>query len=167
MPSGFDDDAPNAPLTMRGRNWPCLRQFCVFMENRVGCLHELLRQLEGRSLRIIALTVVDTVEFAVARIMVDDSDRVREILTLEKFTFVENDILGVELAEGEDPFANIFRTLVSAEINISYTYPLIYRRSPRGAIAVYVDNIDQARVVLQEHGHHVLSENDLHTDDFF
>ncbi|WP_437193993.1 acetolactate synthase [Planctomicrobium sp. SH527] len=167
MPSSYDDDSIISPMTMRGRDWPCLRQFCVFMENRVGRLHELLKQIEQHDLRIIALSIVDTVDFAVARVMANDTDRVREILSLTDFTVIENDILGVELPDEYDPFGSIFRTLVSAEINIAYTYPLLYRRSRRGAIALYVDNIDVARQILQDKGHHLLTENDLQTDEFF
>lgn len=167
MPADYDDGDAVSPMTMRGRDWPCLRQFCVFMENRVGRLHELLRHLERHDLRIVALTIVDTNDFAVARVMVDDPDRVREILQLGSFTFIENDILGIELPNEADPFGAVFRTLVTAEINISYTYPLLYRRAPKGAIAIYVDNIDQARVVLEERGHRLLNENDLRSDDFF
>lgn len=167
MPDDYDDGDPIGPMTMRGRDWPCLRQFCVFMENRVGRLHELLRHLERHDLRIVALTIVDTNDFAVARVMVDDPDRVREILQLGGFTFIENDILGIELPSEPDPFGSVFRTLVAAEINISYTYPLLYRRSAQGAIAIYVDNIDQARIVLEERGHHLLTENDLRSDEFY
>jgi len=167
MPSNFDDDNSISPMTMHGRDWPSLRQFCVFMENRVGRLHDLLRQLEQHDLRIVALSIVDSVDFAVARIMASDSDRAREILSMTGFTVMENDILGVELPEEADPFGTIFRPLVAAEFNISYTYPLLYRRSRHGAIAIYVDNIDAARQVLLDQGQHLLTENDLLADEFF
>lgn len=165
MPSGYDEDIPIAPLTVPGRDWPCLRQFCVFMENRVGKLHQLLKQIEQHDLRILALSVVDTVDFAVARIMVDETDRAREIFQLAGWNFIENDILGVELPEEPRPFVSIFLALVSAEINISYTYPLLYRRRGRGAIAVYVDDIDQAAAILKDQGHQLISEKDLDADD--
>jgi len=166
MPFNDDDDVPVQPLTMRSRDWPCLRQFCVFMENRVGRLHELLKQLERDDLKIVALSIADTIDFSVVRIMVDDADRVREILALTSFTFIENDILGVDLPDEPDPFGTVFRTLMAAEMNIAYTYPLLYRRSPRGAIAIFVDDVDHARQVLLDHGHHLISEKDLQ-DDFF
>ena len=59
------------PETMHGRDWPCLRQFCVFMENRVGRLHNLMRCLERDDLRIIALSIDDSVDCAVVRLMFD------------------------------------------------------------------------------------------------
>ena len=167
MPGEIGDDVVIDPATARGRGWPCLRQFCVFMENRVGLLHELLKQIERYDLRICALSVVDTVDFAVARVMVDDSDRAREILSLSNFTYIESDIIGLELPDEPDPFGTLFRILVGAEINISYTYPLLYRRARHGAIAIYVDDIDSARQILTDHGQHLLNENDLQADDYF
>lgn len=165
MPSGYDDDIPVEPATMRGQDWPCLRQFCVFMENRVGNLHQLLKQIEQHDLRVLALSVVDTVDFAVARIMVDETDRAREIFELADLNFIENDILGIELPDEPQPFVSVFLALVSAEINISYTYPLLYRRNGRGAIAVYVDDVDHAGTILRDQGHLLLSEKDLLSDD--
>ncbi|MEZ6057848.1 MAG: acetolactate synthase [Planctomycetaceae bacterium] len=167
MMGGGYDDSPNDPQTMRGRDWPCLRQFCVFMENRVGRLNDLLRHIEREDLRVMALSVVDTVDFAVARILVDNTDRVRELLSLSDFTVTENDIVGVELPDDPQPFLQIFRAIVSAEINISYTYPLLYRRGGRGAIALHVDNVDQATQLLQSLKFRVLTESDLMQDDEF
>ncbi|WP_437186429.1 acetolactate synthase [Planctomicrobium sp. SH668] len=167
MPFNDDDDIPIQPMTMRSRDWPCLRQFCVVLENRVGRLHELIKQLESQDLRIVALSIVDAVDFSVARVMVDDADRVREILSLNGFTFIENDILGVELPDEPDPFGTIFRILVAAEMNITYTYPLLYHRARRGAIAIFVEDVDSARQVLIDHAQHLLTEKDLQSDDYF
>ncbi|MEZ6066443.1 MAG: acetolactate synthase [Planctomycetaceae bacterium] len=142
-----------------------MRQFCVFMENRVGRLNDLLRHLERNDLRILALSVVDTVDFAVARVMVDATDLAREILTLSDFQFLETDLLGVELPCDPQPFIGVFRPLVTAEININYVYPLLYRRRGLGAVAVHVDNIDQAGDILRDQGLRLLTEGDLADDD--
>ncbi len=166
MAGGFDNSAIDAQ-TARARDWPCLRQFCVFMENRVGRLNDLLRQIERHDVRVLALSVVDSVDFAVARIVVDETDRVRELLQLSDFTVIENDVLGVELPEGDQPFLDVFRPLVSAELNVNYIYPLLYRRRGRGAVALHVDDIDQAGHILLTQGHRLLTEGDLVQDDEF
>lgn len=167
MPGDIGDKIGIGPATVRGREWPCLRQFCVFMENRVGRLHELLQALERSELRVIALSVVDTVDFAVVRLITNDCERAREVLSLNQFTVIENDILGVVLPDDPQPFVSVFVPLVSAELNIHYTYPLLIGRGRR-AIALYVDNIDLATQVLREHGHTLLSDNDVAAeDDFF
>jgi hypothetical protein len=137
------------------------------MENRVGRLHELLRTLERADTRVIALSVVDTVDFAVVRVIVSEPDRAREIFSLNSFTVIENDILGVVLPEDPQPFMGVFVPLVSAELNISYTYPLLYRYRGRPAIALYSDNIDLASQILREHGHTLISDQDVAEDEFF
>jgi hypothetical protein len=164
MSSGYAGSDTTAPATMRGRDWPCLHQFCVFMENRVGRLHELLRALERQDLRVVGLSVVDSVDFAVARLIVNDTDRAREVLTLSGFTLTEHDILGVVLPESAHPFEEIFFALLTAELNISYTYPLLYRHQGRGGVALHVDDVDQAIQILQGQGHHVITEGDLLDD---
>jgi len=165
--SGEFGGAAVDPSTMRGRDWPCLRQFCIFMENRVGRLSDLLRQVERSDIRVLALSVVDTIDFAVARILVDQTDRARELLSLSDFNFIENDIVGVELPDDPQPFLQVFRAIVSAEINISYTYPLLYRRGGKGAIAIHVDDVDQSIEILNNLGFRVLTEADMTEDDEF
>lgn len=167
MPGEFGGDAVIDPATARGRGWPCLRQFCVFMENRVGRLHDLLRQIEQHDLRVVGLSLVDSADFAVARVMVDRTDRAREIFRLSNFTFFENDILGVLLPDDPQPYVRICLALLAAEMNIHYTYPLNYRRGGKGAIAIYVEDLDQATHVLEAQGMQMITEGDLLEDDEF
>lgn len=165
MPNTFGGDVDVTPETSRARDWPCLRQFCVFMENRVGRLHDLLRQVERHDLRVLGLSVVDTVDFAVARVIVDQTDRARELLLLSNFTVIETDVLGVHLGDSPQPFVEIYQSLMTAEINVHYTYPMLYRRDGRGAIVLHVDDIDQATSILRSRNHRLLTEGDLLDDD--
>lgn len=153
-----------ADATARDHDWPCLRQFCVFLENRVGRLRDLLRCLEKHDLRIVALSIVDSHDCAVARVMVSSYDRGREILNLSGFAYFESDIIGVELPDSPQPFVSLCTSLLQAEVNIHYTYPLIYRGEGRGAIAISVDDIDMALKVLAERGHRLVNEDDLLLD---
>jgi hypothetical protein len=147
--------------TMRGRDWPCLRQFGIFMENRVGTLHELLRHIERHDLRVMALTIVDSVDFSVARLMLNNYERASELFKLSDFKFFETDLLGVELSNDPQPFVKVCLALLQAEINIHYTYPLLYRRNGRDAIALSVDDVETGIRTLSEKGHRIITENDL------
>ena len=167
MSMSFGGDSARGAATARGRDWPCLRQFCVFLENRVGRLHELLRHLERDDLRVIALTIVDSVDCAIVRIMLNDYERGKELFSLANFTVFESDILGVELPEEPKPLMSICSVLLEAEINIQYTYPLMFRRKGRGAIALHVDDIDRALQLIMNSGLRVITENDLLEDDEF
>ena len=152
-------------MTARARRWPTLRQFAVFLENRVGRLHDLLRHFEGHQIRVVALSIANSVDCAFVRIMVSDSDRGREILKLSNFPFAEIDMIGVELPDGNQPFVQICLALLQAELNVHYTYPLLYHQHGRGAIALYVDDIDLALKTLEEKGLNIVTESDLLMDD--
>ncbi|HBN74540.1 acetolactate synthase [Rubinisphaera italica] len=161
----YGEDVPVAPMTARGKGWPCLRQFCVFMENQVGRLHELFRLIERNELRVIAMSVVDSADFSTVRLMVDDADRAREIFSLSNFNWFENDVVGVCLPDDPQPLVRVCLALMQAELNIRYTYPLLFRRGGRGAIAISVDDIDQATKILKDRGLEIITEDDLKDDD--
>ena len=154
------------PGTARDQDWPCLKQFCVFLENRLGRLRDLLRHLERHDLRILALSVVDSVDCAVARIVVSSYDRAKEILNLSGFAFFDSDVIAVQLPEGNQPFVSLCSALLQAEVNIHYTYPLLLRHEGRGVIALAVDDLDMALKVLTETGHRMIHEDDLLNDDW-
>lgn len=153
--------------TIRGRDWPALTQFCVLMENRVGSLNQLVRSLERYDMRIIALSIVDTVDVAITRVMLDHVERARELFELSGFTFFESEVIGVQLPEEDKPFLAVCSALLQVELNVNYMYPLLYRRSGHGAIAIHTDDLDAASRVLTDKGFTLLSENDLTNDDEF
>jgi hypothetical protein len=161
----FGGKSATDPSTARGRDWPCLRQFGVFVENRVGQLHSLLRHLETQDIRVMALSIADSVDYAIVRIVLDNYERGKEIFSLSNFTVFENDLVGVELPNDPQPYVKICLALLQAEINVHYTYPLLYRGHGRGAIALYVDDVDMALKTLSDKGHRIVTENDLKNDD--
>ncbi len=165
MSSSFSDSDYTETETMDGQGWPCLRQFCVFLENRVGKLSDLMRQVESLDTRVLAMSIVDSVDFAMVRLMFNNSDRAREKLELSGFLYSESDVVGVELPDGDKPFHEVCKTLVNAEINIHHAYPLLYRRRGHVAVALFVDNVDGALGVLNNAGHRVITESDLLDDD--
>jgi hypothetical protein len=157
----FGGQARTDAGTLRGRDWPCVRQFGIFMENRVGTLHELLRHIERHDLRVMALTIVDSVDFSIARLILNNYERALELFKLSDFKFFETDLIGVELSNDPQPYVKICIALLQAELNIHYTYPLLYRRNGRGAIALYVDDVETGIKTLSDKGHRIITENDL------
>ena len=167
MAMDFGGESIADPVTFRGRDWPCLRQFGVFLENRVGRLHDLLRSVERHDLRVMALSIVDSVDCAVVRLVLNNYERGRELLELSGFPMFESDVIGVVLPDDPQPHMQICSALLRAEVNIHYTYPLLYRRNGRGSVALYVDDVDQGLQILTEGGFAVVTENDLlEYDDF-
>lgn len=165
MSMNFSDDAVTNPTTLHGRDWPCLRQFGVFLENHVGSLHDLLRHLESHELRIVALSIVESVDCAIVRLMLNNYERGHEIFKLSNFTVFETDLIGVILPDDSQPYLSVCTALLQAEVNIHYTYPLLLRRQGQGAIALYVDDVDLGLKILKDKGLTTISENDLLEDE--
>ena len=92
-------DTPTDFATMRGRNYPVIRQFTVFLENRVGQLLDVVRRFEGSKVRVVALSVNDAAECAFARFLLSHPEQGREILERAGLALIETDLIGVELPD--------------------------------------------------------------------
>src|SRR6478672_10957673 len=109
--------------TARGRDWPSVRQFNVFVENRVGNLLAVVRRFETTDIRIVALTVVDSADCAIIRMVLSNPERAKEIFELAGLPVTESDLLVVELPHCVQPLVEICKALLAAEISIHYAYP--------------------------------------------
>src|SRR5918996_3804836 len=89
--------------TARGRDWPSVRQFNVFLENRLGALLDVVRRFENSDIHIVALTVVDSADCAIIRLVLSDPERALEIFHQAKLPITESDLLVVQLPEGNQP----------------------------------------------------------------
>ena len=126
--------------TMRGRDYPTIRQFTVFLENRVGQLLEVVRRFEGSKVRIVALSINDATECAFVRMLVSHPEAGREILERAGLAMIESDLVGIELPSGPQPLLQVCTALLQAEVNIVQAYPLIVRPHVKPAVALIVDN---------------------------
>jgi hypothetical protein len=155
------EDIPIEYQTMRGRNYPTIRQFTVFLENRVGQLLEIVRRFEGSKIKIVAVSINDATECAFVRFLLSDPEAGREILERAGLPLIESDLIGVELPDSAQPLLQVCTALLQAEINIVQAYPLIVRPHGRPAVALMVDNIDLAMETLGDKGFTMLTEADL------
>jgi hypothetical protein len=146
--------------TMRGRDYPAVRQFSIFSPNRLGQLQNLTKLVESNDLRICALSVADSADCAIIRLVVSEPERCFEILTRSKYAFCEIDLLAVALPDRDKPLLSICSTLLSAEIDIHYCFPLFVSHG-RSAVAFHVSDVETACRVLGQRGFELLSENEL------
>lgn len=159
MSFGGEEDVGFA--TARGRDWPSVRQFNVFLENRLGALLDVVRRFETTDIRIVSLTVVDSADCAIIRIVLNDPERAYEIFRQARLPFTESDLLIVQLPEGHQPLLDICKALLTVEINIHYAYPLLVGPMGNAALAIHVEDLETAVQTLQSRGFTLLSENDF------
>src|SRR5260370_2036802 len=104
---GEDSGAGVEFSTARGRDWPSVRQFNVFVENRVGNLLSVVRHFETTDIRIVSLTVVDSADCAIIRLVLSAPERATEIFERARLPYTESDLLVVQLPEGSQPLIDI------------------------------------------------------------
>jgi hypothetical protein len=151
------------PQTEEGAGFepPRIRQFTVFLDNRVGRLQSLVRTFEESAGRIMALSIEESADAALVRLICADADLGRDLLREAGFAFGETELLVVELPKDtRQPLIAICAALLSAEINIHYAYPLLVR--PHGpTLAFYLDDPTLAAQILIRKGFRVIGESDL------
>src|SRR3954467_11052276 len=116
------------PETQHGAGFEPMRvrQFTIFLENRVGRLTLLVRALETQVGKIVALAIEESADSALVRLICSDTDAGRHALHQEGFSFSEVDVLAVALpTPTRQPLEAICTALLAAEINIHYAYPLL------------------------------------------
>jgi hypothetical protein len=137
-----------------------IRQFCVFVENKVGRLNELVESLGQADVHIMALCLVDTTDSTLIRIVVDYPEQAELVLQQHNFAHDDVPVLAIEL-QSEAQLKDVTSILLKAEINIHYVYPFLFRPQGRSGLVIRTEAQELAASVLQSHGIIVLSRHDI------
>lgn len=148
-------------LTSEKVSGPQVRQFSVFLQNKVGALLEVVKILNENNIEVLALSIQDSSESSIARMIVSDPDAVAGLFALNEVAFGECDVLVVELPNGASDLARMLSSLLMGEVNIVFSYPLLTRPRGRSVLAVHVDDIDCATNVLLGERFAILTQTDL------
>jgi hypothetical protein len=140
---------------------PLVSQFSVLLINKVGALFKLTRTLTDRSISICGLSVVDTSDASLVRLIVDDPDACREVLGSSKHAFTEAQLVVVELPLGMHGLDKVWQPLAQAEVNLKYTYSLLIRPKNKALLALHCDDPEYARNALVNAGFTVVGQQDI------
>ena len=159
----YDDDSGSDFdfSATRGREFPTIRQYTVFLENRVGRLLEIVRCFQNTSSRIVAMNIHDSSECCLVRFVLTHPEQGRQILENAGLSLIESELIGIELPQVNQPVIQICEALLQAEINLVQMYPLLVTTEGHLAVALMVDNLDLAQQTLACEGYSLITENDL------
>jgi len=135
-------------------------QFSVFTPNRLGRLRELVSLLKSRDVHVLGLTVLDTTDSSIIRLVVDDPDGARELLRSHDFAATECDLVAVEV-DSPDELSRLVAALLEAELNINYLYPFIPHPHGKSIVGLSLEDNEMAAEVLKRHQFPVLKQADI------
>jgi hypothetical protein len=135
-------------------------QFSVFTPNRLGQLHDLINLMGSETVHILALMILDTIESAIIRLVVDDPERARDLLKRRGFAHAESTLV-VTAVNSTEELPKLMSALLEAELNINYLYSLIPHPEGKSILAMSVEDNELAAQTLKRHHFPVLSQADI------
>ena len=153
--------SPSPFETMQGHSPPSVTQLSVFLDNRVGKLLDIVEAFEdSHDCQLCALSVHEASDFAVVRMISNNITAAKEIVRKRSCAYCETEVLVVELETGHT-LGQLCLYLLAAELNIKFAYPLMTESQSATRIALAVDDLHMAGMVLRRKGFTLRGEHDL------
>jgi hypothetical protein len=138
-----------------------IRQLSVFLQNRVGSLMALTKLLHDHSIEVLGLSMQDTTEMTLVRLILSDPEGAGMLFIEKGIPHTDCPIVVVELSESGRRLTECLSTLLAAELNIEFCYPLLVRPRQHPLLALHCDDGEIAANVLHRSGFRVLCQGDL------
>lgn len=138
-----------------------IKQISIFIENKKGALLEVTKFIADKKINILALSIADTQDFGILRIITENPNEVRDILRDAGYTVTATSVLAAALDDTPGSMANILEILTNADINVEYTYAFMSHIKDKAYMIFRVDNNDKATKALIDTGITVIDQKDI------
>jgi hypothetical protein len=140
-----------------------VEQISIFIENKSGRLAEITRFLGEAEINIRALSLADTSDFGILRLIVNDAEKAKAVLKEKGFTVNKTEVIAVEVPDRPGGLSTILQTLDADQINVEYMYAFVERCGGNAVIIFRFDEIDRAIVTLKNNHFTVLEGERLYS----
>jgi hypothetical protein len=153
--------ALGVPETASKVDAPLVKQFSVFLPNKVGAMLDIVKLLNTNHIHVVALSVSESTDSAIARVVVSDPEGTERLFGENNIAYGVCEVVVVEMREVATQLVKLLATLFMAEVNVHFTYALLTRPRGMAALAVHVDDTECASNVLLGAGFKILSQSDI------
>lgn len=138
-----------------------IKQISIFVENKKGALEYVLKTLSDNNVSLRAMSIADTKDFGILRIIVDDKEAAAKALTEGEIVFSINDVIAAEAADVPGGLASVLKVLMDADIDIEYSYAFVVEDGARACAILRVSDTEHGESVLAEAGVPMITEEDI------
>ena len=138
-----------------------IKQLSVFVENKEGKLREITDILAKAGIDIRALSIADTSEFGILRLIVRDPQKAKALLEKNGFVATINDVVGVEINDRPGGLAEIVKLIAERDINMEYMYAFLTRTENKAYLVVRVDDASEVENLLESEKIRILTPADI------
>jgi len=139
-----------------------VQQIAIFLENRSGRLADISALLAREQINIRAMSLADTADFGILRLVVDDTEKAKAALKENGFTIGITDIIAVQVKDQPGGLDNILQVVKKANLDVEYMYAFTQKSGELGILLFRFDNLAEAIEVLQREGVKILSGEKVH-----
>jgi len=139
-----------------------VEQISVFLENKAGRLAEVTQTLAVNNINLRALSLADTTDFGILRLIVDDSEKAKTVLKDKGFTVGKTNVVAVEVEDKPGGLNYILETLGNNGINVEYMYAFVMPGTTNATLIFRFDKTDQAVEILSENNIPIIPGKVLH-----
>ncbi len=140
-----------------------VRQISVFLENRSGRLSSVLKEVGRAGVNIRALSLADTSDFGILRLIVDDVDKCVKALRDTGHTVSLTEVLAVEVPDRPGGLAGILEALSAAGLNVEYMYAFVSRATEKALVVFRFEKVDAAIEALKKAGVSIVEAQTVYT----
>jgi len=135
-----------------------LKQVSIFLENKQGRLWKSLNILKKENIDIRALSIADTSDFGILRMIVSDPAKAREALENEKFAVSLAEVLAIEVDDQPGGLEAALNLLNENNINVEYIYAFVEKKTSKALVVLRTENNDEALMLLKDNGFSVIED---------
>ena len=138
-----------------------LNQLSVFLENKPGRLSEPCKVLADAGVNILTISLADTEQFGILRLIVPDWQKAREALEKAQCVVNVTEVVAVEVEDKPGGLQNVLQAMEGARLNIEYMYAFTFRRENKAIIVFRFEDPNTAVKLLQQKGLKILSSEEV------
>ncbi|MBR5438156.1 MAG: ACT domain-containing protein [Clostridia bacterium] len=139
-----------------------IKQLSIFVENKKGRLAEITKAIAAADVDIRALSIADTTDFGILRLIVNKPDKAAAALKEKGITVSVTNVIAVGINDTPGAFSVPMQILADADIDVEYMYAFITRKSEKAYVILRVADNDAAAKVLADNGVEILTEEEFH-----
>ena len=141
-----------------------IHQLSLFLENKPGHLSAICRQLADEKINIVTLSLADTEQFGILRLIIGEWERARDVLEKAGFVVKVTEVVAMEVDDRPGGVASVLDLLQEAGVNIEYMYAFTFHRGDRAVLVFRFDHPDGAIEALKAGGVSILDSVELYTN---
>ena len=136
-----------------------IRQLSVFLENKSGRLHEMLEVLANENINITALSIADTLEYGIVRLLVSDPENGCKLLKSHGFSVSITEVISMSVSCEAGSLAKVLKKFSDENLSIEYMYA--FSLGEKAVIVLRTDNHAKAFEVIEQNNFVLISENEI------